>query len=599
MNEKQRRTIDERIEKNKERFLKILKKNPIITVACQNADIDRTTFYRWKDDDKEFSDKVDEAMMEGTELVVDMAEAQLHSLIKEKSFNAIKYVLDHKHKDYRIQTRKERDEAQEKFTGLSLKRFESKPITMHEMFPSNEPMLWPKVIRLAYGKIWSGKYQRIIIKAPRGGGKSKLLGTLGFDMWFLKNRKVVNMGGSLIQAQIVYKYFTGYCGIDPSVEKYIQGKPKITETISVDGQYFSCVTASTRQVRGPHPDILISDETCESDDELIHAALPMVDTSENPLIILASTFHKIYGIFQETWDNADERGYLRIQWDIFDIAKEFSPDFWLRPDIASIPDIKNLVKHARGRTGDPEGWIPIENIVQAWKEKPTEDWFDIEYMGNRPSSAGLVLKPEDIDRAIFDSDLNNTYSYVQGSNITIGIDWGFSSMTSVTEFMAYKDGIAVMIDNKNYSNIASEQIIADVVAKVKAHGVRCIYADSAGKFENIALKNELAKNNIGCAVIEVVFSVEKEAMLGNLRGFFEKGKIKIPKKFKEAIWQYKRYRYQDGTDKPIKKDDHIPDSTMCALQHFRVGELSRRFPSTHEPTKEEKSINSGLIDMQF
>ena len=171
----------------------------------------------------------------------------------------------------------------------------------------------------------------------------------------------------------------------------------------------------------------------------------MVDTSENPLIILASTFHKIYGIFQETWDNADERGYLRIQWDIFDIAKEFSPDFWLRPDIASIPDIKNLVKHARSRTGDPEGWIPIENIVQAWKEKPTEDWFDIEYMGNRPSSAGLVLKPEDIDRAIFDSDLNNTYSYVQGSNITIGIDWGFSSMTSVTEFMAYKDGIAVMI----------------------------------------------------------------------------------------------------------------------------------------------------------
>ena len=151
-------------------------------------------------------------------------------------------------------------------------------------------------------------YPRVIIKAPRGGGKSKLLGTIGFDEWYLHGRKVVNMAGSAVQATIVYNYFKNYCDIDASVMENVAGKLKAIETLGVDGSYFSSVNASTKQVRGKHPDVLISDETCETTDELVHAALPMVDSSQHPLVIMASTFHKIYGIFQETWDNADERG---------------------------------------------------------------------------------------------------------------------------------------------------------------------------------------------------------------------------------------------------------------------------------------------------
>jgi phage terminase large subunit-like protein len=128
------------------------------------------------------------------------------------------------------------------------------------------------VIRAAYAAIWNGKYPRIIIKAPRGGGKSKLLGTVGFDLWYLKGRKVVTMGGSLVQAKIVYNYFTDYCEIHPSVADYIEGGVNgitMEETESTAGMTFSCVTASPKQIRGKHPDVLISDETCETSDELI------------------------------------------------------------------------------------------------------------------------------------------------------------------------------------------------------------------------------------------------------------------------------------------------------------------------------------------
>ncbi len=242
-----------------------------------------------------------------------------------------------------------------------------------------------------------------------------MLGTAGFDLWYLKGRSVVNMGGSLVQAEMVYGYFTECCDMDASVKDTIAGGDHgitMTETEALDGQKFSCVTASPKQVRGKHPDVLISDETCETVDEVVHAALPMVNDSKHPLVVLASTFHKIYGIFQETWDNAEERGYLRLQWDIFDVCESFDPAIWERPDIAKITGIDILKKLAKGRTGDPEGWVPIENIIQAWREKPTIDWFLVEYMGSRPSAAGLVLKPEDIDASRFDEAVETKYRWI-------------------------------------------------------------------------------------------------------------------------------------------------------------------------------------------
>ena len=403
-----------------------------------------------------------------------------------------------------------------------------------------------------------------------------------------------------MQAGIVYDYFRDYCDIDASIKNHVDGNGTMTETQASDGQTFSCVTASEKQVRGKHPDVLISDETCETSDELIDSALPMVNDSKNPLVIMASTFHKIYGRFQETWDNAEERGYLRIQWDIFDVCSPFDPNIWEQPEVKKISGIEKLKAFAKGRSGDPDGWIMITSVIQAWREKPTENWFEVEYLGTRPSAAGLVLKPEDVDRAVFDNEVDKRYNYVQGATVVLGIDWGFSSMTAVTEIMGHKDSVAVLIDNKNYHQTASEDIIKEVIEKVKAKGIRFIYADSAGKFENIALQNALSKENISCAVIEVVFSKEKEGMLGNLRAHFEQGKYKIPKKFKDAFYQYKNYRYQEGTDKPVKKDDHIPDSTMCALQHFKLGQGHTRLRPQPTPEKENlKPITAGLLNKKF
>jgi hypothetical protein len=487
--------------------------------------------------------------------------------------------------------------------------YSTKPITMHKTYPSKKGMKWPRVIREAYAAIWQGNFSRIIIKAPRGGGKSKLLGVAGFDLWYLKHRSVVNMGGSLVQAEVVYDYFTDCCDIHPSINSGILGGERgitMSETCALEGNKFSCVTASPKQVRGKHPDVLLSDETCETSDELIDSATPMVNDSQNPLIVMASTFHKIFGRFAEIWDNAEQRGYHRIQWDIFDVALPFPADYWetgITKDgkrVKDIQGIERLKAHAGGRTGDPDGWVTIEAVVQAWREKPTENWFEVEYLGTRPSAAGLVLKPEDVDRSRYDDDSSSVYNYRQGTTCVLGIDWGFSSMTAVAELMQHLDDVVVLIDNKNYHQDPAEEIIADVVKKVRLHGIRFIYADSAGKFENVALQNALNKEKLPCKVIEVVFSKEKEGMLGNLRAHFEQAKFKMAKRFLDAFYQLKNYRYAPGTDKVVKKDDHIPDAIQCGLQHFKLGQGAHHLARTESaPGAQTKPITRGIVKKKF
>jgi hypothetical protein len=70
-----------------------LKKTPIVQVVCEKFNIGRSTFYRWKQESKDFNKAVDEAVKEGTEYLCDLSEGQLVSAIKDKNLRAIIFYL--------------------------------------------------------------------------------------------------------------------------------------------------------------------------------------------------------------------------------------------------------------------------------------------------------------------------------------------------------------------------------------------------------------------------------------------------------------------------------------------------------------------------
>ena len=101
MKAQQRKTVDTRIKKDKEKFLEVLEKNPVIQIAVERSGISKATFYRWKELDKEFAKKVEVALREGNSLITDIAIAQLISAIKEKNLGAIKFWLEKHSDEYR------------------------------------------------------------------------------------------------------------------------------------------------------------------------------------------------------------------------------------------------------------------------------------------------------------------------------------------------------------------------------------------------------------------------------------------------------------------------------------------------------------------
>ncbi len=89
-----------RIDTDKKLIIEQLKKTPIIQLVCDRCNVGKSTYYRWRQDDAEFKKNSDEAMKDGVELINDLSESQLITLIKEKNFPAIQLWLRQHHPDY-------------------------------------------------------------------------------------------------------------------------------------------------------------------------------------------------------------------------------------------------------------------------------------------------------------------------------------------------------------------------------------------------------------------------------------------------------------------------------------------------------------------
>lgn len=93
--------IEQKQSKKKAELIEQLKKIPIIQIACEKVGVGRATFYRWRKDDKEFAENVEQSLSDGAYLVSDMAESKLISAIKKENLGAIIFWLKSHHPKYR------------------------------------------------------------------------------------------------------------------------------------------------------------------------------------------------------------------------------------------------------------------------------------------------------------------------------------------------------------------------------------------------------------------------------------------------------------------------------------------------------------------
>ncbi|MFA5106756.1 MAG: phBC6A51 family helix-turn-helix protein [Patescibacteria group bacterium] len=100
MNDLYQETIEQRQVRDKESILEYLRKMPIAQIACERAGIARATYYRWRNEDKEFKKAADEAMRDGEAFINDLSESQVVTLIKDRNLPAITLWLKNHHPAY-------------------------------------------------------------------------------------------------------------------------------------------------------------------------------------------------------------------------------------------------------------------------------------------------------------------------------------------------------------------------------------------------------------------------------------------------------------------------------------------------------------------
>ena len=107
-------TIQKRQEAERKLVMDQLRKIPIVQLACERSGVSRSTYYRWRREDAKFKKATDEAMQDGEEMINDLSESQLITLIKEKNYPAISFWLRHRNDNYKNKleiTTKEESEA--------------------------------------------------------------------------------------------------------------------------------------------------------------------------------------------------------------------------------------------------------------------------------------------------------------------------------------------------------------------------------------------------------------------------------------------------------------------------------------------------------
>lgn len=89
----------------KQKLLQELEKSGNVYLSCMKVGINKSTFYRWKED-KGFWKAASAAIKRGRENNCDVAEHALMMNVKDKKMDAIKYVLAHNSTRYKPKIRK-------------------------------------------------------------------------------------------------------------------------------------------------------------------------------------------------------------------------------------------------------------------------------------------------------------------------------------------------------------------------------------------------------------------------------------------------------------------------------------------------------------
>jgi len=458
------------------------------------------------------------------------------------------------------------------------------------------------------------RQQQAILWKPRGGGGSLAAAILIWLMMVYRQKSFIDMAGSGEQAKRVYEYTTQFWYCVPELAEAMLAKdPLQSETALKNGVTLTCVPASEKAARGRHVPGFVADESCQEDPrvgKILHAAVQSVLSEPNFTIVLLSTFHVPFGFFQENWDLAEERGFARYRWDVYDCmsrcevgldeATEDDPQalgYCQRecPLTEVVPDLdaegRTVGEHLEGCNGRARtacGHLSRDNVLKAKMLNRGTDVWAVEHECKRPTASGMIYHSERVQESVTPlSDLVRPEGNVRRA---VGIDWGRFAVAVLAE--RAEDHIAIpegrIFDSKTIGDLV--QYLVELRSRV---GDFVVYGDAENAYGNLDCRNA------GFEVVPVPFNKMKDGGIENLARYFNHGKLKIADEghLKTVIRQLLRYRRNEA-GRIVKEDDHGPDALLCAMLHFPfIDEFDTALGQMLSGTDRERlKVTNALLD---
>jgi hypothetical protein len=159
--------------------------------------------------------------------------------------------------------------------------------------------------------------------------------------------------------------------------------------VLINKSSINILTASSKSVRGPHPQKLKLDEVDEMEDGIYEASMLIPKTKHGikASVQIYSTMHKAYGLMQRVITEAARSGYSIYKWCVFDVMEK-CPD-WRDCEACE------LWEDCQGKARQADGFYSIENAINEKRRVSRDTWLS-EMLCFHPSQEGLIYKEFDL-----------------------------------------------------------------------------------------------------------------------------------------------------------------------------------------------------------
>lgn len=399
------------------------------------------------------------------------------------------------------------------------------------------------------------RVQSFLVWANRSGSKSYLAGLLTWIRSSLLPRlETLVLGGSFEQSEKIYKAMNDFWESTGLAPYYRAGDPVRQKTCWQNGSEVHVLTASTRSVRGPHPQALFMDEIDEMDEEVYTSALsqPQSKYGIRALLGKLSTNHRQGGMMDAAVKAVEGSGTSLYKWCVWECLKpcvDYS---------CSTCKLSGLCpgKHMK----EADGYYEVDDFVRKLYDLNmvtlNTEWFCV-----KAGKSDLVYGAQfEIDR----NAATSVPGFSSKKKAILSIDWGGTEPFSLgvwQDFTREKVGW-VRVDEMYLGNTTNQRMIAEAKTKPWWKNAKEMVADPSRpdlirEWRELGLSVYPADNSVDAGIESVRDCLDP--VLGNPTLYVNR---------KCRWWLFEVGAYTERNGAPVKKNDHAMDETRYFVRRY-------------------------------